>query len=147
VRDPDVARFAYRRTFAEADVRELLGPVQDQRMADGTGAIFAIRAGDEFLGIVMLFLADWEERKAELGFWLAAAARGRGAGTRAVRLLFDWAVEQGLERVQALCHVENEGAHAVLERAGFTREGVLRGLEAGPDGRVDQVSYARLSTD
>ena len=34
-----------------------------------------------------------EERRCELGYWLAREARGRGVATRAVRMLSAWAFE------------------------------------------------------
>ncbi|OON32008.1 hypothetical protein BSA16_08115, partial [Micromonospora sp. Rc5] len=51
-------------------------------------------------------------------------------------------------RVWAGTRPENAASQRVLERAGFTREGLLRGRLPGPDGtRVDSVQYARLATD
>jgi RimJ/RimL family protein N-acetyltransferase len=63
----------------------------------------------------------------EIGYWTAAWARGRGATTRAVRLLADWALaEYALHRVELIIAVENDASNRVAERAGFTREGTLR---------------------
>ena len=63
----------------------------------------------------------------EIGYWTAAWARGRGATTRAVRLLAAWGVaEFDLRRIELLVAVENDASNRVAERAGFTKEGTLR---------------------
>ena len=63
----------------------------------------------------------------EIGYWLAPWARGRGAMVRAVRLLAGWAwAEFRLRRIELVIAVDNLPSLAVAERAGFTREGVLR---------------------
>jgi RimJ/RimL family protein N-acetyltransferase len=52
----------------------------------------------------------------------------------------------GLERVQLTCHVENTASARVAEKAGFSREGVLRhwGHNDRTDQWYDEVMYARL---
>jgi RimJ/RimL family protein N-acetyltransferase len=102
---------------------------------------------DELLGTVILFNVARHERRCEVGFWLLPAARGRGVATTAVRLVCDWAAsEWGIERFDAHSDVDNPAAHAVLERSGFTREGLLRGWGARGSRRVDAIVFGRLST-
>lgn len=62
----------------------------------------------------------------EIGYWTRAEARGRGVMTRALVLVTRWAVEQGAQRVQLRADPENVASCRVAEKAGFTREGVLR---------------------
>jgi RimJ/RimL family protein N-acetyltransferase len=62
----------------------------------------------------------------EIGYWLRASARGRGAMTRAVRLVSRWAFERGAARLQLRADVENGASRRVAEQAGFRLEGVLR---------------------
>ena len=90
---------------------------------------------------------DPDTRDAELGFWLLPSARGHGIAARAIVLTVGWAFELGLERVHGLTDIDNRAAQRVMEKAGFVREGVLRGLERRPTGRVDFVSYSVLHTD
>lgn len=68
-------------------------------------------------------LANLEGGRAEVGFWLAAHARGRGVATAAVRMLTGWALAPrgpGLRQVWARTRPANAPAAGVLERAGFT---------------------------
>ena len=115
------------------------------------GADFVQRAvadarTDELLGTVILFNVARHEARCEVGFWLVPGARGRGVATTAVRLACDWAVGTwGIERFDAHSDVDNPRAHAVLERNGFSREGILRGWGARGADRVDAVHFGRLA--
>lgn len=84
-----------------------------------------------------------------IGIALAASARGRGIGSVAQRLLADHLfATTAVHRVEASCDVANVAEQRALERAGFGREGVLRGAQYRADGvHHDLVSYARLRSD
>lgn len=116
---------------------------------DGTRAGFAIESHDgEFLGLAMVVEIDWEGRQGEIGYVLTPAARGRGAATRAVRLLTDWSFgELGLERLELLIDAANAASERVAERAGYVLEGVNRSVWFKEDIRLDQAVWARLRTD
>ncbi len=78
----------------------------------------------------------------ELGIDLVPEARGRGAGTEAVRLLGEHLLENGYPRVQASTDVDNVAMRRALERAGFAFEGVLGAFMPDGDGRADYALYA-----
>jgi RimJ/RimL family protein N-acetyltransferase len=81
----------------------------------------------EVLGEVGLTRFDPQGR-AELGFWLAPAARGRGLATAAVTEITRWALtDLRLTRVWARTAPGNARAAQVLVRAGFTRKGEAGG--------------------
>src|SRR5581483_6883615 len=61
-------------------------------------AIRALADGSS-LGFAALVRLDLETREGEIGYALPAAARGRGAATRAVGLLTGWGFSLGLERL------------------------------------------------
>jgi RimJ/RimL family protein N-acetyltransferase len=66
---------------------------------------------------------DWAARSGDVGYWLAASARGRGLATRAVRLVARWALaDLGLTRLTLLAEPENTASLAVATRTGFRRE-------------------------
>ena len=83
---------------------------------------------------------------ADIGYWLAADATGRGLMTRAVRAMTQLAFEEyGLERLTIHAEPENEASWRVAERVGYRYEGLLRGV-ARFDGRVvNHKLYAALA--
>ncbi|SCL28274.1 Protein N-acetyltransferase, RimJ/RimL family [Micromonospora nigra] len=82
-----------------------------------------------------------------VGYALLPEARGRGVATRAVVLLRDWAFGPvGLSRLTAGTLPDNTASHRVLERAGFRREGLLRGALPGLAGdRIDDLVFGLLA--
>jgi RimJ/RimL family protein N-acetyltransferase len=83
-----------------------------------------------------------------VGYWVGADARGRGVATTATRLAGNWAFEAvpELARLQLRAAVENVASNRVAEKAGFTREGVLRAQRFNPrlGRRVDFVMWSLL---
>jgi RimJ/RimL family protein N-acetyltransferase len=84
---------------------------------------------------------------AEMYYWLAPGARGRGVASAAVGLLADWVFARGAERLFALVHPGNGPSNRLAARLGFTREGLLRAYEPFKGGRPDLVSWSLLPSD
>ncbi|MEQ4717115.1 GNAT family protein [Nonomuraea sp. B19D2] len=99
-----------------------------------------------FAGHLQLMEVVQSLGQAMVGYSLVPEYRGKGFMTRAVSMLVDWAfANTGLHRIVAGTEAGNAASHRVLERAGFSREGVHRGLFVGADGtRVDDVAWSRL---
>lgn len=98
-----------------------------------------------FRGLVMLHSFGWRHRRAELGYWLVTAARGRGIGRIAVSLLADWAfAELPLDRLEITTTPDNAVALDLALALGFEREGVMRARNVERGRPVDVVMLARL---
>lgn len=68
--------------------------------------------------------------------------------TTAVRLVSGWAFEKlGINRLNLITAPENLASQRVAERAGFTREGLLRAWMPTSDGRRDSVMFSLLPDD
>lgn len=84
-------------------------------------------------------------RAYELGITIAPAHRGRGYGSEAQRLLAAYLfAAYPVERVQASTDITNLAEQRALERAGFTREGVLRRAQFRHGAWHDLVLYSKL---
>ncbi|HNU40673.1 MAG TPA: GNAT family protein [Methanothrix sp.] len=108
---------------------------------------FAIASDDEAIGSIALMPVDDVHRfTAELGYWLAEPFWGNGIMTDAVRALSDYAFnELGIQRIFAEPYTTNAASARVLEKSGFSLEGVIRAA-VFKDGRMlDQYLYAKLN--
>lgn len=97
--------------------------------ARGRGVTLAITrraAPRQLLGTVSLRRYA-RDRRAELGYWLAAAAWGRGFATEACRAVVDFGFrELGLARIYAHALAGNRASLRVLDKLGMVNEGVQR---------------------
>ena len=102
----------------------------------------------ELAGEALLWAIDLHNRSAHLGLSLRPAFRGRGLGTDVVLALcqYGFAV-RGLHRLQAETLASNTAMIRAASRAGFVREGMLRGA-AWVDGEfADEVILGLLASD
>ncbi|HET9103944.1 MAG TPA: GNAT family N-acetyltransferase [Solirubrobacteraceae bacterium] len=148
-RDPEIARWTrVPANYTEADGRVFLARRHDMAHA-GLLAPFAIVSDGpdgELLGSISLLRFVWAHRRAEVGYWLGRSARGAGHATRAVGLICRWGFARlDLERIDLLASTGNAASQAVAQRAGFTREAVLRSSLNLPSGRQDVVCFGLLA--
>jgi RimJ/RimL family protein N-acetyltransferase len=130
--DPEIPRWTLRIPWPY-----LIGHARDwvARQPDilraGRGAHFAVRdqVTGRFLGGIGLDLS-LDGRMPELGYWLAAHARGRGVATRAARLVTEWGLaDLDLFRIDLRADEDNRASQRVAERAGFTPVRVVPGVD------------------
>lgn len=121
----------------------------EEGRADGSCEAFAVlEDGSAFLGMALAPRIDRATATAELGYFVAPEARGRGVATEALRQLTAWAFEkQGMLRVELLIGVDNTASKKVAARCGYVLEGVLRSAYFKQDLREDTEIWSRLSTD
>jgi ribosomal-protein-alanine N-acetyltransferase len=100
---------------------------------------------DSLLGGINFHHIEPAHMRAEVGFWLVPAARGRGIGPRAVEAACRWAFGHfGLDRIEMTTLTDNARALRLAEKVGFTREGVLRQRNYERGARVDLVMLSLL---
>lgn len=82
---------------------------------------------DRYLGGVGLNQINNLYRAANLGYWIRTSAAGRGAATRATRLVARFGFEElNLIRIEIVAAVGNLASQRVAEKVGAFREGVMR---------------------
>jgi len=83
-----------------------------------------------------------------IGIGVAQEFRGRGFGSEAHRLLARYLfAHTQVNRIEATTEITNVAEQRALEKAGFTREGVLRGSTFRQGRWHDQVIYSVLRDD
>jgi RimJ/RimL family protein N-acetyltransferase len=142
--DPELSRFipGFPSPYTEKDARNWLAsrPKEDVSRT----LLIVDQESGRLYGAIEVRLGEI----GSIGYWIAKEARGRGVATRATQLLARWAVtEGGVERLELTTHPENVASQRVAEKAGFTREGVLRGHTRFREGRRDSVIFSLLPGD
>lgn len=134
----DVARYADNEKIAR-NLRDVFP--HPYTLADARGFVDSCLAGDpeasmfraiEIEGhaagsIALLRGGDVYQKTAELGYWLAEEYWGKDIMTRAVkRICGEGFRTWDIERIYAEPFAHNAGSRRVLEKAGFSLEGVMR---------------------
>jgi len=87
-------------------------------------------------------------RALNIGISLLPGQRGHGYGSAAQRALAEYLFATTLaERIEAETDVDNIGEQRALERAGFTREGILRHTQFRAGRWRDNVIYSVLRAE
>ncbi|WP_051845034.1 GNAT family N-acetyltransferase [Streptomyces globisporus] len=130
-RDPAMRRRLITVIDSEADARRWLDE-QRRGWAAGTRFGFAVLADDGAgfgppVGHVGVKLKD--DGAAEVGYWTAAEARGRGLASRALETAVRWVLAEGsappVARFELFHAADNSASCRVAERCGFGLEAVL----------------------
>lgn len=110
---------------------------------------WAIQADGRAVGSIGVFRGeDVYEKNGEVGYWLAEPYWGRGIMTAAVRLAVGEAFARlDLCRLYAEPFARNTASRRVLEKAGFTLEGILRDSVFKQGEVLDSCLYALLRRD
>jgi RimJ/RimL family protein N-acetyltransferase len=108
----------------------------------------AVAEGNDLAGWVTWLPVPRSSGAIEIGAALFPEFRGRGLGTDAQRRLVDYLFATStVRRLQAGTEVANVAEQRALEKVGFTREGVLRGLNFRLGEWRDSVIYGLLRGD
>lgn len=131
---------------------EVAGWIRDWRRAweEEREAQWAVADADTgaLLGRVALREIRLDDGTAEVAYWTAPEARGRGVAARATTALTRWALDEvGFHRLELLHAVRNEASCRVAARTGFALEGTKRSAALQPDGRHDMHLHARVRGD
>jgi RimJ/RimL family protein N-acetyltransferase len=107
--------------------------------------LFAITDGGKVVGSIGMEVNE-QQKRATIGYWCAAEARGRGLTTRALRLLSRYALEVlEVQRVELIIDPQNDASQRVAENVGFRREGLLRSHAVDRDGQArDSLIFSLL---
>ncbi|MGQ0533189.1 MAG: GNAT family N-acetyltransferase [Caulobacteraceae bacterium] len=96
---------------------------------DKAHALFVFREDDDALlgGVTLSNIRRGVAQAVSLGYWAGQMFAGNGYTTAAVRAAVRYAFEDlDLHRVEAACQPDNIASRRVLEKCGFTQEGMAR---------------------
>lgn len=105
-------------------------------------------ADDRCLGLVNYHDGHIRSRRASIGYMITPTRHRQGLAAEAVTAMLDFCfAELGLHRIQAFIHPDNSASIGLVEKLGFSREGLLRDhLRVGEVWR-DDLLYALLAPE
>jgi len=94
------------------------------------------------LGSIGLKIVNHEAKIAEIGYMIKQDAQGKGFASEALNLIKDYALNGlKLNKLTAICSVQNIGSFKLLEKLGFVREGCLQQNSLISNKYVDDYVY------
>jgi RimJ/RimL family protein N-acetyltransferase len=141
LRDPEIARWLPNipQPYSEHDARAFIAGAQHWRRTGGEASFAIADEDDTCIGVAGVRPS---EQPPAVGYWVAAAQRGRGIASAATLALTGWAFRTfGCDRIGLHAETANAASCRVAEKCGFVPvEGETR---TEPDGRVLQVFELR----
>ncbi|MFC9114514.1 MULTISPECIES: GNAT family N-acetyltransferase [Streptomyces] len=132
--DPALRRWASSVVDTDAEGARWV-QAQQRGWAAGNRFCFAVleiqpgSAGEQLVGNVVLKEVTSGKPAAEVGYWTAAHARGRGVAPRALEALTNWAFDtfaaDGLERLEILHQVNNPASCRVAQKSRYDFDTIL----------------------
>jgi RimJ/RimL family protein N-acetyltransferase len=146
--DPTIPAFTrvpspYDREMAEEFVRGC-----DISYRNHQGIVFAMEKAGNFAGTIGLHSINLSDHCAEVGYWVEKSQRGSGLCTAATKTLLEFALEiMGFRRIEGLADYNNIASQRVMERAGMTRDALLRNRVTKPNGdQIDMVLFSMVKS-
>ncbi len=132
--------FAYRLKHYRSNVRkDEAYPLLIFKADDGGELVGGITVSNVRRGIA---------QTGQLGYWIGQPFANQGYMSEAVRAVGDFCFDQlGLNRLEAACLLQNKPSAIVLEKSGFTREGIARKYLKINGVWQDHILFALLRDD
>jgi RimJ/RimL family protein N-acetyltransferase len=140
VRDPLIQRFTCEVPDLSADTVRTAIEALHANPDRQAGYLIADATTGERLGNIAL---AYHDGVGEVSYWLAPAARGRGAATRALVLLSAWAFSTlPVAELRLWTHADNTASQRVAERAGYHHDPERDGVWEVKDELWPSTAYA-----
>ena len=107
-----------------------------------------LKEDGRLMGMCGLFRVSWEHLNAELIYWLGKDFWGNGYMTEAARRMIQFGFEElGLERISVGCFARNKASARIIEKLGFTPEGVARHAYCKDGEFLDELRFGMIRSD
>ena len=148
--DPEVARYVLwepHRSIAET--RDYLRYIRIlYRQGAPSSWAIVLKSDGPVIGTIGFMWYSAENQSAEVGYSLSRAYWNRGYATQALSAVVRSAFDRlPLYRIEAQHDLRNPASGRVMEKCGFTREGIMRGRLLNKGEHIDVALFAILKTD
>ena len=136
----------------EYSIQDAEGWLQSHPGAWEDGEIYGFAIVDpdsrQFLGGCALNRIQWDNKTANLGYWVRTDRNGQGIASDAALAVARFGIERlSLRRVEIITAVQNSGSRRVAEKTGAKFEGILRQRIKIGDRNVDAAMHSLIAAD
>ncbi len=116
--------------------------------SEGVATTWTINFQQKCVGLVGLKEFDFDNHKAEIGYWLSVDFQGKNIMYRSCMQVIQYAFEVlNMNRIQLKAGKQNKRSRTLASRLGFKFEGIERQGELHSRGFIDLAVYSLLVTD
>lgn len=106
-----------------------------------------IEEGNDFCGLLTLKEIDLNSKRGEIGYSFLPEFWGKGIGSKAVKLVFDYAMEEiQFHSLFAQVLEVNTPSQRILEKLGFEKEGHFKDCYFHNDSHFDILQYGVINS-
>ena len=140
----------FSKTLGDLEMMEKVSKLAQDRFAEDLFYVWRVwEPGGAMVGSVDLHGFDRAVPSCAIGYWLRSDRTGRGLAQEFVAAAVQVAQDViGVERIEARCDVRNERSWRLVERLGFSFEGIARHDERDAAGELcSNRVYSLLKSD
>lgn len=136
---PDVTKYVGFKTHTSIDDTKEFLLYSDAHWQQWPAGPLIIRLKENHRLIGSTGLSFETSYRAMTGYILAREFWNRGYATEALKEIIAISRLAKLRRIYAICHTQQEASYKVLEKCGFSREGILRSYAIFPNLSPDEL--------
>lgn len=122
--------------------------VQNYEASQGMATTWTVNFQQKCVGLVGLKDFDFDNHKAEIGYWLSKDFERKNIMFRSCERVIQYAFEEmKLNRIQLKAGIQNLRSRTLANRLGFKFEGIERDGELHTRGFIDLAVYGLLASD
>ncbi|MGI2260105.1 GNAT family N-acetyltransferase [Shewanella sp. GXUN23E] len=147
--DAEVNRFV-REVQSEAEIiAKFQGRLQPWYYASGDWLTLVVETLDgEFVGFTGFYCQDAFSKRVEVGYMMSPLQQGKGYASESLRAVVDWAcLRFEVHKFVGCCATQNQASVKVMQKCGFTQEGLMRSHYRIGDIWVDEYVMGLVASE
>jgi RimJ/RimL family protein N-acetyltransferase len=106
-----------------------------------------LRSGDNYIGNIGIHTINWENSRAEIGYWVFSDFEGNGYVSEALCFIEKILFGTGFNRIEIRCDSNNVRSSQVPQRNNYTLEGILRENAFYKNQYINTMVFSKLKDE